>query len=449
MNNFVRVGSGAGMADDRIAPAQAIAERGGLDYLVMECLAERTIARETLDRSKDPSRGYTPSLRQRIRAVLPACRANGTRIVTNMGAANPRSAAAVIAEEAQALGLATPFSAVVLGDDVAELVRGEGGLATLEDGLPLEEILPRMASANAYLGADAVRDALGTGAEIVVTGRVADPSLFLGPMLHHFGWSYDDLDRLAAGTVAGHLLECSGQLTGGCFADPGRKEVEDLAGLGYPFADVSMDGRVTLSKTPQSGGRIDRATCTEQLLYEIHDPSRYITPDCVLDITGVDFVQRGKDRVEVVGAAARARTDSYKVVVGYFDGYIGIGEMGFAGINAVARARLGAEVVKERLSRLGFVYPEMRVDLIGMSSLHGDAASRPEPYEVRLRIAARSNDRTAAAAVGAEVRGLHMQGPAGAGGGYSLGVQEVLAVKSVLLPRNRVTHRVETIGHAH
>ncbi|WP_210214486.1 acyclic terpene utilization AtuA family protein, partial [Mesorhizobium sp. M4A.F.Ca.ET.020.02.1.1] len=217
-------------------------------------------------------------------------------------------------EEADAVGRSQPSCSVVLGDDVSELMRQQGGLTTLEDGLSLEEILPRMASANAYLGADAVRDALDTGAEIVVTGRVADPSLFLGPMMHHLGWSYDDLDRLAAGTLTGHLLECSGQLTGGCFADPGRKEVEDLAGLGYPFADVSQDGKVTLSKTPKSGGRLDRATCTEQLLYEIHDPSRYITPDCVLDVTGVEFIQRASDRVEVVGAAARPRTRSSSAI---------------------------------------------------------------------------------------------------------------------------------------
>jgi hypothetical protein len=198
-----------------------------------------------------------------------------------------------------------------------------------------------------------------------------------------------------------------------------------------------------LQKTPGSGGRLDRATCTEQLLYEIHDPAAYITPDCVLDITEVDFLECGQDQVEVVGARALPPTDTYKVVVGYADGYIGSGEITFAGINAVARAKLGAEVVQERLRLQGFAYPELRVDLIGLTSLHGPGDGRPEPYEVRLRLAARSPQRQIAAAVGAEVRSLHMQGPAGAGGGVNLGVQEVLAVKSVLLPRHLVSPRVE------
>ena len=258
-------------------------------------------------------------------------------------------------------------------------------------------------------------------------------------MLHAFGWSYDDWPQLANGTLAGHLLECSGQLTGGCFADPGKKEVEDLAGLGYPLADVWSDGRIEVSKTPGSGGRLDIATCTEQLLYEIHDPTAYITPDCVLDVSAVTFRQVEKDRVALIGAKGKPRTPTYKVVVGYFDGYMGSGEMGFAGINALARARLANDVVQERLRRRGLNYEEMRVDLIGMNSLHANDATRcAEPYEVRLRIAARTPDRKAAEAVGAEVRSLHMQGPTGAGGGVNFGARQILAVKSVLIPREWV-----------
>ncbi len=431
------------MSDDRIPPATELAERGSLDYLVLECLAERTIARETLARARNPERGYTPTMAERLRAVMPACHVRGTSIVTNMGAANPRAGARLARDLAGELGLGGTACAVLLGDDVTDLVRSMPALPLLESGEPLEAILPQLASANAYLGADGVRDALATGAAIVVTGRVADPSLFLGPMLHRFGWSEHDLPSLAAGTVAGHLLECSAQLTGGCFADPGRKEVPRLAELGYPIAEIDARGRLILSRTPDSGGRLDRATCTEQLLYEIHDPAAYITPDCVLDITDLDFIERAGETVEVVGARARPRPDRYKVVVGYADGYIGCGEMGYAGINAVARARLGAQVVQDRLRMRGFAYPEMRVDLIGITSLHGDGDHRPEPYEVRLRIAARSPDRRAAAAVGAEMRSLHMQGPASGGGGIDLGVQEVMAVQSVLLSRRLVPHRVE------
>jgi hypothetical protein len=329
--------------------------------------------------------------------------------------------------------------AVVQGDDVADMMRAHPELPLMEDGAPLESLLPRMASANAYLGADVVAQGFATGAQLVITGRVADPALFLGPMLHAFGWSYDDYPKLANGTLAGHLLECSGQLTGGCFADPGKKEVEDLAGLGYPLADVWSDGRVEVSKTPGSGGRLDIATCTEQLLYEMHDPSAYITPDCVLDASGVTFRQVAHDRVALNGARGKPRTATYKVVVGYFDGYMGSGEMGFAGVNAVARAKLGIDVVKERLRRRGLSYEEMRIDLIGMNSLHANDSSQcPEPYEVRLRIAARTPDRKAAEAVGAEVRSLHMQGPTGAGGGVNFGARQILAVKSVLIPREWV-----------
>lgn len=439
----IRIGCGAGFSDDRIPPGVEIVEKGDLDYLAMECLAERTIARESLDRTKDPSKGYTPVLRERMEAILPPALARNIKVVTNMGAANPMGAAKVVRQNARDWGCRDYSCAVVRGDEVTEIMRQHPELPLMEDGAPLESLLPRMASANAYLGADVVAKAFATGADLVITGRVADPALFLGPMLHAFGWAYDDYEKLANGTLAGHLLECSGQLTGGCFADPGRKEVEDLAGLGYPLCDVWADGRVEVSKTPGSGGRLDVATCTEQLLYEMHDPSAYVTPDCVLDASGVTFRQVEKDRVAVNGVRGKPRTATYKVVVGYFDGYMGSGEMGFAGHNAVARAKLGIEVVKERLRRRGLAYEEMRIDLIGMNSLHGnDADKAPEPYEVRLRIAARTPDRKAAEAVGAEVRSLHMQGPTGAGGGINFGAKQILAVKSVLIPRDWVKPEV-------
>jgi hypothetical protein len=290
-----------------------------------------------------------------------------------------------------------------------------------------------------------VRDALATGAPVVMTGRVADPSLFLACMLHGLGWSYDDYDRLATGTLAGHMMDCAAQLTGGCFADPGRKEVADMARIGFPFADVSRQGDLVLGKVAGSGGRLDEMTCKEQVLYEMHDPARYVTPDCILDVTGVSFEPVAADRVRVNGARARARTSSYKVVVGYHDGWIGEGEVGYAGPNALARAQLAERIVRERLEMRGLRYPEIRVDYIGMSSLHGMGAGRPEPYEVRVRIAARSPDRKAAQAVGFEVRTLHVNGPAGGGGG-SNALREVLGVKSLLMPRELVRTEVVVEG---
>jgi hypothetical protein len=444
--NTIRIGCGAGQSDDRVPPAVELAKHGSLDYLVFECLAERTIGRETLSKLHDPDRGYTPSLHERLRAVLPVCRANNIRIVSNMGAANPVAGARAMRREAQDLGLGDIPCAVVLGDDVAEVVRARPDLTILETGEPLESILPNLVSANAYLGADVVAQAIGTGAPVVLTGRVADPSLFLGPMLHEFGWSYDDLTKLSVGTVTGHLMECSSSVTGGCFAWPGRKAVPDLARLGYPIAEVSADGSILITKTPGSGGRIDVMTCTEQLLYEMHDPTAYITPDCVLDITDVELTNDGPDRVVVRGPRAKPRTPTYKVVVGYTDGYIGEGEVSFGGIDAVARAKMAAETVRERLEMQGRVFEDYRVDLIGMSSLHGAVDSRPEPYEVRLRVAARAKDRKAAEAVGFEVRSMHMHGPGGAGGGKGPMVREVLAVKSLLLPRELVRTEVVMEG---
>ncbi len=444
----IRVGTGAGFSDDRIEPAVDLAERGKLDYLVFECLAERTIARENLTRLKDPERGYTPYLVERFQAVLPACVKNGVRIVTNMGAANPLAAARAVRREARALGIADLPVAVVTGDDVTDIVRKNPQLPLMENGTPLESLLPRMASANVYLGADVIRDGLATGAPVVMTGRVSDPSLFLGSMMHGLGWHYDDYPRLAVGTLAGHLMECAAQLTGGCFIDPGKKDCDDPVNIGFPYADVSADGGLVLGKLDDSGGRLDRMTCTEQILYEMHDPTRYITPDCVLDITDVDFQQESKNRVRATGAKAQPRTPTYKVVVGYHDGYIGEGEVGYAGPNALARAQLAEKIVRERLQKRGFVYPEIRVDYIGMSSLHGmnsRGGGRLEPYEVRLRIAARSPDRKAALAVGFEVRTLHVNGPSGGGGG-SNGIREVLAVKSILIPRDMVKTSVTVEG---
>ena len=448
MRDTIRIGAGAGTSDDRMTPALELAERGELDVLVFECLAERTVARENSARAKDPDRGYTPSLNERLRMVLPTCAAKQIRIISNMGAANPLGGARAARREARELGLGEMAVAVVLGDDVSELVRARPEVTLMETGEPLDSILPRMVSANAYLGADVLVQALATDAPIVLSGRVADPSLFLAPMMHRFGWSARDLPQLAAGTAAGHLLECTASVTGGCFGWPGRKHVPGLANNGYPFVDARADGSMVLGKTPGTGGRLDTMTCTEQLIYEMHDPAAYITPDCVLDITGVRLTEEAGERVRLEGAVGRPATDTYKVTVGYTDGYIGEGEVSYGGIDAVARARWAAEIIQERLRTRGFTYDDFRVDLIGLSSLHGEppGSNRPEPYEVRLRMAGRTQDRKAAHAIGFETRAMHMHGPGGAGGACEPRVRDVLAVKSVLLPRHLVHPQVVVEG---
>jgi Acyclic terpene utilisation family protein AtuA len=378
--------------------------------------------------------------------VLAPCLAQGTRIVTNMGAANPVGAARTVTRIADEAGLGRVPCAAVIGDDVAELVRARPDLPVMETGEPVETLLPRMVSANAYLGSDIICEALKTGAPVVVTGRVADPALFLAPAMHHYGWSYDDMPRVAAGTTAGHLLECGTQVSGGCFADPGKKDVADIARIGFPIAEIGRDGSLVITKLADTGGLVDLATCKEQLLYEIHDPARYVTADCVLDITDIELSQTGRDRVPVSGARANPRTDSYKVTVGYRDGFIGEGQVSYAGINAVARARLAADIVQERLKHRGFTYSETRIDLIGMSSVHRDMPAQIEPYEVRLRIAVRTTDRRAAEAVGFETRALHVNGPTGGCGGSDPVVREILAVQSVLIPRHLVVPQVVIEG---
>jgi len=446
-NVKVRVGSGAGYAGDRWEPAIELAEHGDIDFLAFECLAERTIARENLSKIRNPEAGYNPLLLDRVRAVLPMCLENRVRVLSNMGAANPHGAGKRICEVAAELGFPNVRSAIVLGDDVREIIKGMPGLVLAETRMPLEEILPRMSSANAYLGADAILPALETGAEIITTGRVADPSLFLAPIMFRNGWSYDDYDKIASGTVAGHLLECAGQLTGGYFADPGPKDVEGLAELGFPFVDVDSSGLVEVGKVKGSGGIIDEMTCAEQLLYEIHDPASYITPDCVLDVSDVHFEVVGKDRVQVFGAKARPRTNTYKVSVGYHAGYKGVGEISYAGINSVERARLAGKIVQERFQRRSLDIEDLRIDLVGMESLHGTSGSRSDPYEVRLRVAGKTMGRKGAEVIGQEVETLYTNGPAG-GAGATKSFSEIFAVQSVMLPREFVTPTVlvESLG---
>lgn len=435
----VRIGAGAGYSGDRIEPAVELAEHGQLDYLVFECLAERTIAIAQQARRKDPSLGYDPLLDARMQAVLPVAAAKGVRIVSNMGAANPRAAARRTAQIARSLGLAGLKVAAVEGDDVLDVVL-RGALRFEESGDEVAAYRERIVSANAYLGAAPIVDALAAGADVVLTGRVADPSLFAAPLIHAFGWRMDDWDTLGAATVVGHLLECAGQVTGGYFADPGYKDVPDLARLGFPIGEVAADGSVVITKVPHAGGRVSAATCKEQLLYEIHDPAHYLQPDVVADFTRVAVVEEAPDRVRVTGGRGTARPDTLKVSVAYVDGHIGEGQISYGGPGALARARLALDIVRERLALTGVAATELRFDLIGVDALYGDAtpAVRGEPAEVRVRVAGRAATAAEAARIGNEVETLYTNGPAGGGGAFK-STREVIAVQSVLLPRAAVT----------
>jgi hypothetical protein len=429
----IRIGAGAGYSGDRIEPAVELAEHGAIDYLVFECLAERTIALAQQARQRDPSRGYDPLLEARMRAVLPACAARGVKIVTNMGAANPRGAAAKIREIAVALGLGHLKIAAITGDDV--LAQLHAGAYVDDTGAPVLDLGARLLSANAYLGAQPLVDALARGADIVVTGRVADPALVLAPLLFEFGWAMDDWHKLGQGTLAGHLLECAGQVSGGYFADPGYKDVASLARLGFPIGVVGEDGSLEITKVAGSGGSVTTATCTEQLLYEIHDPAAYLTPDVVADFSGVTMTQVAPDRVAITGATGHPKSGLLKVSVGYVDSYIGEGQISYAGPGAVARARLAQDIVAERLRLTGVAVDELRCDLIGLNAIHGDAlaAGHPEPYEVRLRVTGRTASMEEAVRIGNEVETLYTCGPSG-GGGATKAAREVVAVRSTMLP---------------
>ncbi|NWA25807.1 DUF1446 domain-containing protein [Pseudomonas gingeri] len=437
----LRIGSGAGYSGDRIEPAVELAAKGELDYLVFECLAERTIALAQQARLSDPEAGYDPLLRERMERVLPFVGGNARRlrIITNMGAANPLAAAREVRRIAVELGLPGLKVAAVTGDDVLEVLHAEPS-RLLDNGLRVEQLGDRLVSANAYLGAEGIVQALAADADVVITGRVADPSLFLAPQCFEFGWAADDWPRLGRGTLIGHLLECAGQITGGYFADPGVKEVPDLAHLGFPLAEVDAEGRATITKVAGSGGRVDAATCTEQLLYEVHDPAAYLTPDVIADFQGVGFVEEDVNRVGVWGADGHRRTDTLKVSVGYLDGWIGEGQMSYGGPGALARASLAREIVLRRLDIIGVKAEEVRAELMGVDALYGEALStrgQGEPWEVRLRVAARCADRADALRVGNEVETLYTNGPSG-GGGASKSVRQVVAVASLLLPREHL-----------
>ena len=441
----IRIGSGAGYSGDRIEPAIELAEKGDIDYLVFECLGERTVALAQQARLKNPDLGYDPLLEERMRAVLPLCAARGIKIVTNMGAANPEAAAKKTAEIVRALALPSLKIAAIVGDDVLDACK-QDDLPILEFEGSIKQLGNRIVSANAYLGAEPIVEALSVGADVVITGRASDPALFLAPMIHAFGWAMDDWNLLGKGTVAGHLLECAGQITGGYFADPGYKDVASLARLGFPIGEVGEDGSLVVTKVLGSGGAVTAQTCKEQLLYEVHDPARYLQPDVVADFSQVEVEEIAPDRVRITGGQGTARTDTLKVSVGYVDSFIGEGQISYAGPGALARGRLALEIVRERLKLTGVAASELRFELIGVDSLRGPqvSAHANEPHEVRIRVTGRTENLHEAVRIANEVETLYTNGPAGGGGAWK-SAREVVAVASVLLPREQARAQVRFV----
>jgi hypothetical protein len=443
----LRIGCAAGFSGDRTDAAgpvvDALLASGGPAVLIFETLAERTLALAQIALRADPRCGYEPLLDELISPVIERCLAGGIRIVGNFGAANPRGAGLRIRDLALAAGLPAPRIAVIRGDDVSGAAHRDALREALGDALLGREIV----SANAYLGAEAIAQALNAGAQIVVTGRVADPSLTVGPALAHYGWAGDDWDRIARATMAGHLLECGAQVSGGYYADPGVKDVPGLARIGYPIAEIDADGDCVIGKPAGSGGCIDEHTVKEQLLYELHDPAAYLTPDVVADISAARVEQVGPDRVRLSGVRGHARTATLKVNACFESGWLAEGEISYAGARAEARARLAAEVLRERLAGLG----PMRADLIGVASVFADDAGRwadlhagAGARDVRLRVALRHAERVCAQRLAREVTALYTCGPAG-GGGVRTALRPTLGTLSCLLPREQVPASFEML----
>lgn len=425
----------AGFGGDRTDAAAPLVEtliaRGGPGALIFETLAERTLALAQLDRRRNPDAGYAPLLEPMLRPVLRACLEHRIPIIGNFGAAHPRAAARRIRELAAELGLARPRIAVVEGDDLSDA----RGRELLRDLLPSADAAREFVSANVYLGAAPIAEALRAGAQIVVTGRVADPSLAVGPAMAHFGWREDEWERLGRATIAGHLLECGAQVTGGYFADPGWKDVPDLHNVGFPFVELAADGSFVVSKAAGTGGIVDVRTVKEQLLYELHDPAAYLTPDVIADISEAEVREIGRDRVAVAGVRGHARPATLKALVWFPGGWLGEGEISYAGPNAEARARLAAEILRRRM---GDALP-MRFDLIGALSLFADdggealaAFPAGAGRDVRLRAAGLHEDAAVVTRLLREITALYTCGPAGGGGVRTAMTQRLNAVSCLV-----------------
>ena len=440
------IGNGAGFsvdyADAGIPVVEALVRSGKPAVMFYEMLAERTLALAQRERAKNPELGYAPHMVEALTPILKPCVENGITVLGNFGSANPLGAAKRILGIAQEQGMSGLRVAVVEGDDLRDRLDRLQMSAWEEEDAPDLNTLD-IISANVYLGGREVAAAMALDPHVVVTGRVTDSALALGPLIHHFGWTEDDWDSLAAGTLVGHLLECGAQITGGYFADPGWKDVPDLASVGYPIAECHADGSVIVSKPDGTGGLITRRTVIEQLLYEMHDPAAYLVPDVVLDITEVEVEEIGKDRVRVAGAKGHPRPPTLKTTICFDGGWLGEGEISYAGPNALGRARLAQQVVEKRIAALGLDC-RLRTDLLGLVSVHDDDTGRlsglenGEDYrDLRLRVAVAADAEGICERAVRELEGLYCAGPA-AGGGVRRRTTWRVKTASCLVPREAV-----------
>lgn len=443
---MIRIGCGQGFWGDWLEAPVRLVEQGPLDYLILDYLAEVTMSILQKQRAADPSLGYARDFPPLIGRLAPALRQRGVRVIANAGGVNPAACAREVRRLAPGLKVA-----VVLGDDVLPRIdnlldRGVQ-MRNLDTGEPLSSVRDRITSANAYIGAFPLAEALATGADVVISGRCSDASLAVAPMVHEFGWKENDWDLLAAGTVAGHTIECGAQCTGGnCQVD--WTTIPDLAHIGYPIVEAEPDGTFTLTKHRGTGGRINTHIVKEQLLYEVHDPARYITADCVADFTSLRIRDDGPDRVRISGVRGSERTPFLKLSISYAAGWKATGTLVYSWPDAIEKARAADRIVRQRLTDLGLAFEEIHTELFGFNACHGRLAQPVEdPPEVQLRIGVRGRDRGAVERFTRELIPLVLSGPP-AGTGYGEGrpaVREVVAYWPALIPRGEIQTSVEVV----
>ncbi len=454
MKSMIRVGSGQGFWGDSLDAPVRLVEGGPLDYLMMDYLAEVTMSIMQKQRSRDPSMGYARDFVPLMERVLPLAIERNVRIVTNAGGVNPRACAEAVVARTRALRLPRPVKVgIVAGDDILNrlpdlIVRGHA-LTNMDTGEPLETILDVVQSANVYLGAAPIVDALERGVDVVVTGRVTDTGLTLGPLIHEFGWAADDWDRLAAGTVAGHIIECGAQCSGGnCLVDWER--VPNLANAGYPVIEATPDGNFIVTKHSGTGGRVSVAGVTEQLVYEMGDPVNYITPDVVAAFTSIQLAAAGKDRVAVSAVCGHPATDLLKVSIAYQYGYKAVGSLVYAWPDAYAKARRADQILRERLDRLGLEFEEVLTEFVGVNATHGRLAGPPDPEiaEVQLRVGVRARSREPVTRFTREIAPLILNGPPSVTGfaGGRPKVEEIVAYWPALIEKTEIHPTAEIVS---
>lgn len=444
MKEKVRIASGQGFWGDLLTAPIDQVTKGPIDYMMMDYLAEVTMSIMQKQKRKDPKLGYAKDLVELFEQILPICVEKNIKVITNGGGVNPVACSEAILDVARRLDITKLKIGVVLGDDILDridLLRTDGiELKNMETGESLDVVRDRLQSANVYFGAFPIVEALQQGAQIVITGRTTDTGLTLAPMIYEFGWKSDDWDKLAAGTVAGHILECGGQASGGNFSGDWRS-VPDLAHIGFPIAEAYPNGEIIITKHENTGGLISLATVKEQLLYEIGDPKEYITPDCVADFTTIQLEQVGRDRVKVSGVKGKPATAYYKVSMSYLDGYTAVGTLTYSWPEALEKAQKADEVLRTRLNDLNLEFEEVRTEFMGYNSCHGPlATSMAEMNEVVLRVGVRSQDYKAVERFGKELAPLILTGPPGVTGfaGGRPKPSEVISYWPALLPKSAV-----------